>query len=71
LHAEDTLRARGFLRTEALLLESVNYNKQRRDNARLAAKLSAKNAAKNSTQQQKDSVKTTENTTTILPLERR
>jgi hypothetical protein len=38
--AEDTLRKRGWLSDEVELEESVNYNKARRDKARLAAKLS-------------------------------
>jgi hypothetical protein len=35
LHAEDTLRARGWIRQETQLSESVNYNKLRRKKAKL------------------------------------
>lgn len=35
LYAEDTLRARGWIRQEAELSESVNYNKLRREKAKL------------------------------------
>jgi hypothetical protein len=48
LYAEDTLRQRGVIRAEAVLEESVNHNKERREKAKaeLAARLRAEKVEK-------------------------
>jgi hypothetical protein len=51
LHAEDTLRARGWIRHEVELSESVNYNKLRRDKAKLLRQKQLRKAKRAQVQQ--------------------